>query len=292
LSRRTLAVLALALLFLRPDHARAWGGEGHRVIAAIARSYLTPATRRAVDDLLARDTDPLTAHNMLDAATWADAWRPTHRETSNWHFVDIELDHADLAAACFGFPAAARPVSAGPAQDCVTDRIDAFAAELAAPETPQTERILALKFVLHLVGDVHQPLHAADNHDRGGNCVLLALGASRTVNLHSYWDTAVVEALGPDAETLAAELRRKVTPADRARWSGGDPRTWALETFQVARRTAYALPVAPGCNRDAAPVPLPTSYPAAAQAAAAVQLEKAGVRLATVLNKALARPLP
>jgi hypothetical protein len=225
---------------------------------------------------------------MLSRASWADAWRSSHRETAQWHFVDIELDHPDLRAACFGFPAPAKPASAGPAEDCVVGRINAFAAELADPATLQAEKILALKFLLHFVGDLHQPLHAADNHDHGGNCVRLALGGPRTTNLHSYWDTIVIEALGSDPVALAAALRSQIGPADRARWERGDPKTWAMESFGVARTTGYAINSPPGCAPDAAPVALPAGYDAAAQKAAALQLERAGVRLALVLNRSLA----
>jgi hypothetical protein len=203
--------------------------------------------------------------------------------------VDIEVDRSDPKAACFGYPAPNHPASAGPAQDCIIDRVDAFAAELADPSTPQAERILALKYVLHFVGDLHQPLHAADNHDRGGNCVRLALGGSRTTNLHSYWDTAVVEALGTDPNAVAAKLRTEITPAQIAAWRNGTPRAWAIETHQLAVSAAYWPGAPAGCDRDAVPVSLPTGYDARAREAASLQLKRAGVRLAVVLNRALAR---
>lgn len=209
LLNRTIALLAVAwFIVVLPEPALAWGNEGHEIITAIARSYLTPAARTKIDALLAADGDTLTAPDLLSRSTWADAWRAAgHRETAQWHYADIEVDRPDVKAACFGYPTPDRPASAGPAQDCVIDRVSAFAAELADPSTPQAERILALKYVLHLVGDLHQPLHAADNHDRGGNCVRLALGGSRTTNLHSYWDTAVVKSLGADANVVAAKLQ-------------------------------------------------------------------------------------
>jgi hypothetical protein len=284
------AGLAIAgvLATAAPSAALAWGDEGHEVVAAIAETYFTPLTRAKVDALLAADTDTLTPPDLLSRATWADAYRGAgHRDTAQWHFVDIELDHPDLKSACFGFPAAAKPASAGPAQDCVVDRVGAFAGELGDPATPQPEKLLALKYVLHFVGDLHQPLHASDNHDRGGNCVLLALGGPRTINLHSYWDTAVVQALGLDAKALAAQLRARITPAQAAAWRKGDPRSWAMQSYAVAKSSAY-WPAAPaGCDSHAAPVGLPAGYTARAQEAAAVQLERAGVRLALVLNRAL-----
>ena len=258
------------------------------MIADIARDLLTPAVRAKLDALLAADTDPLTAHDMSAEATWADAYRGAgHRETAQWHFVDIELAKPDLTSACFGFPSAGGLASTGPAQDCVIDKVEEFEAELHAQSTPAPERLLALKFLLHFVGDLHQPLHASDNQDRGGNCVRVALGGSRTTNLHSYWDTTVVQALGADPQSVATALEAQITSADRSTWEQGDPRTWAIESFSMAQTVAYTAYSQPGCDSDAAPITLPPSYPARAQAAAALQLKRAGVRLALELNRAL-----
>jgi hypothetical protein len=279
-------LLALALAVL-PARALAWGYEGHEVVARIARGYLTPAARGRVEALLAADHDTLTAPDMASRATWADAWRGAgHRETAQWHFVDIEIDRPDLRAACFGDPAPARPVSEGPAQDCVVGRIKAFATELADPRTPEPEQILALKYLLHFVGDLHQPLHAADHEDRGGNCVLLALGGPRSVNLHSYWDTVVVGELESNAPALAAKLAARITPAEAAAWRRGGPPDWAMETFRIARARAYWPGVPAGCGEGGAASP-PPGYAAQAREVAALQLEKAGVRLGEVLNRAL-----
>lgn len=285
--RSKLLAAALMTVCALPCSALAWGREGHAVVAQIARGYLTPKAAAAVDALLAADTDVLTSPDLGARASWADAWRKDHRQTTEWHFVDVELDHPDLAAACFGFPASATPASAGPEKDCVIGRLDAFARELADPKTDAAERLLAFKFVLHLVGDLHQPLHAADNQDRGGNCVPLALGGPRTVNLHSYWDTVAVEAIEPDADKLAARLAAQITPAKRKAWEKGDARTWAMESYAVAKSSVYTIGSKPGCANDAVPLPLPAGYDHAAQAAVALQLQKAGVRLALELNRAL-----
>lgn len=268
-----------------PGSAAAWGYEGHKIVAAIARADLTPRAKAVVDALLAADTDPLEPHDMLSAATWADSWRNSHRETAQWHFVDLELSQPDLDAACFGRPPSAVPASAGPAKACIVDRLNAFEAELRDPATPQAERILALKFVLHFVGDIHQPLHAADNQDHGGNCVRLALDGARTTNLHSYWDTGLVTRLGTDPMAVAEKLRSRITPADRKAWAFGAAAGWAAESYGVAKRTAYWPGAPAGCAPEAAPVTLPPGYDATAEAAVALQLEKAGVRLAEVLNR-------
>lgn len=280
------AILTTVLGVAAPVRALAWGYEGHKIVAAIARSYLTPAVQAKVDALLAADSDPLEPHDMLSAATWADGWRRDHRETAPWHFVDLELRGPDLDAACFGHPPSAVPASAGPEKACLVDRLNAFLAELLAPATPQAERILALKFLLHFVGDIHQPLHTADNEDHGGNCVRLAPGSSRSTSLHSYWDTGLITPMGSDPVAVAATLRAAITPAQRASWSAGDTNAWALESYGVARSTVYWAGAPAGCQQDAAAVSLPEGYEERAGAAVKVQLEKAGVRLAWVLNGA------
>ena len=274
------------------SRAHAWGPEGHQVVAAIARSYLTDAVRAKVDAILSADPDTLTGRDMIARANWADAWRDAagHRETAPWHFVDIELDHPDLGTACFDYPNPPGPASAGPAQDCVVDKVDAFVAELGDPATTPAERVLALKYLLHFVGDMHQPLHASDNHDKGGNCVHVTLDGAPPINLHRYWDTNVVEEQDPDPLHLADRLRARITARDRLDWERGTPRDWAMEAFAVARRTAYTIGSSPGCDSPApAPTALSPAYDAAARSAAALQLERGGVRLALVLNRALAR---
>ena len=284
------ALLAATILVL-PTPCLAWGYEGHEIVAEIARAYLTPDVRARVDAMLAADPDTLTGHDMASAATWADVYRNGHRETSQWHFVDQEIDgSADLRAACFGYPAAGRPASSGPAQDCVVDKINEFAAELAAPDTATTERLLALKFVLHFVGDVHQPLHAADNHDRGGNCVSVLLGPSRVVNLHAIWDTVLVNDLGSDPEKVAAELRSHTTPAQVRAWQRGTAADWANESFAVAKTVAYSVKTPSGCSSNPTPIELTRGYEATATSVAALQLSRAGVRLAGLLNQALGEP--
>jgi hypothetical protein len=288
MSIRTLIVTAAFAAAIAPAPALAWGSEGHVLVAAIARDRLTPATRAKVDAILAQDKDRSTPSDMLSRSYWADVWRDHgHRETALWHFADIELDHPDFDAACFGHPASAQPSSDGPAQACVVDRVQAFAAELGDPAMAPAERILALKYVLHFMGDMHQPLHMADNHDHGGNCVLVNLRAPRSASLHSYWDTIVVGELGKDAQAILNRLNGDITPERAAEWSQGDFVSWAKETNAVAVSVAYSFPTLPLCENDRSPVNLPKGYDDRAQAAAATQLERAGVRLAVVLEKAL-----
>jgi hypothetical protein len=270
------------------SEACGWGDLGHKVTALIAYRHLTPKARSALDALLASDTDTLTAPDFASRATWADKYRNAHRETAAWHFIDIEIDHPDINGACFGFPALGntQAASQGPAEDCVVNKIDEFAAELKSTATAPAERLLALKFLIHFVGDVHQPLHAADHDDRGGNCIGLDSRSRRIHNLHAYWDVGVVDALGRSAEQIADQLDANISPQEMQLWTRGTPSDWAMESFEIARRDVYALPSRPTCQVSGA-IALSESYEAQAQQDAAALLLKSAIRLASILNGAL-----
>ncbi len=289
--KRVLSVVLAGLLLGFAGPAAAWGDLGHKVTALIAYRHLTPAARSKLDALLAADTDALTAPDFASRATWADKYRNDHRETAAWHFVDIEIDQPNLTSACFGFPSlgVGQTASAGPPQDCVVDKIGEFEAELRSPATPTAERLLALKFLIHFIGDVHQPLHASDHQDRGGNCIDLSPSPDGfSKNLHSYWDTGVVEMLGPSAAAIAETLDSRITPTQRRGLAVGDAKTWALESFALSRKDVYALPSRPTCEAHGS-IALSDAYQVEAKKDAALQLEKAGIRMAVVLNRTLGR---
>ncbi len=276
--------------FARPAHA--WGDEGHEIIAIIARHYLTPAVAAKVDAMLSSDNaNVLTAHDMALEATWADKLREadldgSRRATREWHFTDIELGDGDQGAACFGHPALPTGIAAYPGipHECAIDKVDQFRRELGDATIPPAERLAALKFLLHLVGDLHQPLHSADDHDRGGNSKHVT-GAGRSRNLHAFWDTAVVIALGRNGNTVAADLLSRITAAQKSAWARGTPASWAAEAFLLAKADAYGRLPAPGADGS---YELDGEYRKGAERDAALQLSRAGVRLAAVLNVALA----
>lgn len=281
---------------LSPGPATAWGNEGHEIIALIAAHYLEAATRAKVAAMLAADPDNLTAHDIASEATWADKYRDSDRngarnryeKTRQWHFVDIELTRPSLDDACFGRPPLPTRVLAanGPARTCVVDKIEQFAHELADPAIDQQERLVALKFLLHLVGDVHQPLHAADDQDAGGNRKGVFAEGLDADNLHRLWDVELVEQLGTDPQRVASDLIANI-PAEQARaWSQGTAVDWAMESFAVARDRAYGLLPPAGA---AGAYTLSQSYIGAATRDVALQLSKAGVRLAFVLHNFLGR---
>jgi hypothetical protein len=279
---------------LAPRPAFAWGDEGHEIIALVAERFLDPAVRERIAAMLAADTDHLTAHDIASEATWADRYRDSDRrgsgqhygQTYQWHFVDIELGDPNLDRACFGHPPlpAGTVASNGPAQACVVDKIEQFAAELADPRTDPEERLVALKFILHLVGDLHQPLHAADDHDAGGNRKRVTADGFRPGNLHHFWDTEWVRRLGDDPREIANALTAAVSDEQRQVWSRGTVSDWAMESFAVARKDAYGLLPEPSTRGFYV---LDARYIEAAVRDVQAQLSRAGVRLAVVFNKVL-----
>jgi hypothetical protein len=290
-SGRALAVVSFLINIGWSCPGFAWGDDGHAVVGLIAQRFLVPVAREKVAALLAADTDPLVAHNIAAASTWADKYRDldqngSRENTRRWHFVDIELAEPDIDWACFGHPTLPRGTLAsnGPALACVVDKIDEFVAELAALDTDPTERIVALKFLLHFVGDLHQPLHASDDHDRGGNDKHVSAPGSKAGTLHHYWDTDFVDRLGTNPKAIAAVLIGQITSTDARNWSRGSPEEWAMESYRVAKDDAYGRlpsPNYPGSYR------LTDEYVALATRDVAVQLSRAGVRLAWLLNKAV-----
>ncbi|WP_147418246.1 S1/P1 nuclease [Salinisphaera sp. Q1T1-3] len=289
MSRRALRLLwcsMLGLAALATPPAMAWGPQGHALVADIASAHLAPETRTAVTRLLAIEN----RQRLDEIAAWPDAIRSDRPETGAWHYVDIPraATHYDKRRDC-------------PAGRCVVTQIAHFAAILGDRHQPSTDRLVALKFLVHFVGDVHQPLHAADDNDKGGNTVQLTYFGRRT-NLHRIWDSAIVDrALGlhvgpqfqialPATRTAARTLDDMITAAERNRWRAGiDARhieraavRWANQSHRLARTTAYGkLPAAPRRDWSA-------GYQRQAWPVARRQLQRAGIRLADVLNAELA----
>ena len=113
---------------------------------------------------------------------------------------------------------------------------------MSLPATADSERLLALKFLLHFVGDLHQPLHAADDHDAGGTEEPDVAEGFHPGNLHHYWDIEFVERLGTDPRRVAASLIGQISDAQRQEWASGKPADWAMEAFALARSDARARP--------------------------------------------------
>lgn len=263
------------LLLVRPAGTplSAWGAQGHHVVARLAWALMTVPTRSAVTALLGGGQDV-----FVSSSTWADEIRPSRPETANWHFVDIPVDqdHYDPTRDC-------RP---SPHGDCVIAEIARARAELADTARPTSLKAESLKFLIHFVGDIHQPLHAIDNHDRGGNDVRVTAlrdAAGRTTSLHAVWDTGLINL---SDETEAAQASRllaalKAHPIDASL----DVVHWAEESHTVAVEVAYHYPTFSPTGPTTDPVTLNADYRSAALVAIDLQLERAGARLAALLNQ-------
>ena len=236
----------------------AWGYPAHRLIAAIAATRLNAATSRAVAALAG---DESLAH----LSTWADEIRPQRPDTKRWHYVDIPRSASTYVAA--------RDCARLDEGDCLLAALDRSAAVLRSRTTSFDERRDALRWLVHLVGDLHQPLHCTDDDDAGGNRIAVRfLGSSR--NLHAVWDGDLLDA----AISATPGFRSRVVAAARALPAA---RTvtfvgWALETHAVGAAHVYGD--LPADRRLAA------SYVVAHAPIVERQLARAGARLGDVLN--------
>lgn len=290
--------MATLLLLLCCNPVYAWGDKGHQVIALIAWHYLSPTTRDQIDTLLRGDDSGLTATDFVSESTWADAYRDSDRNTNKtryeqtrrWHYINLKLAHPDFNKACYGSPSlkSQQAASRGPSKACISDKVEQFAAELASPSISIAERRLALQFLIHLVGDLHQPLHVGDNDDGGGNEINVTAKGFKRGTLHRYWDNAVVSKLGRKSESIARKLIEQTGQEQQRQWQRGTPRDWTMETFFVARDIAYAQIPTYAHTHDVMGIhALDEIYTEAAKNAAAQQLIKAGIRLAALLEMCL-----
>ena len=253
-------LLPILLTFSAPAHA--WGPQGHEIAARIAADNLTPAAHLRISQLLGGDAPAL----MVLDSNWADEVRTDRPQTAGWHYVNIEIGARgyDSRRDCAG-------------DNCVVRQIERDIGLLRDPRAPHAARLDAFRFLIHFVADLHQPLHAADRRDKGGNSVNVLQGRRRS-NLHRVWDQDVVAALGPDSMRVAAGIERDMTSANKARMMAGTPADWANESFQIASREIYArIPVG-------GPVRLPRDYANREKIVVQQQLLRAGLRLASILN--------
>jgi hypothetical protein len=280
------AALAAGLLLLAQG-ALAWGPQGHRSIGAIADRLLTPAAHDAVLQLLENDRDkfgnPSGRTTLESVSVWADEIRGTPADHPSWHYDDVPVcGSEEKARYC-------------PDGQCNTEELKRLTAVLGDTRAPARERNEALKWVVHLVGDIHQPLHAADNGDHGGNLVPVALEGVHTrgrENLHRAWDNDLVllalharnrQQPPRDIDALAAEaanLEREV--------GQGTPDSWARESNNLARNVAYHYPGFACNSRPSGLVMLDAAYLDQAGVVVRERLLLAGARLAAVFNQALA----
>ena len=271
--------ISALLLVLFSGAAFAWAGQGHRLTGELAQRQLTPAARAEVARLLAGEPEP----TLAGVANWADLLRDADparfKRTSRWHYINAKGGGCafDVARDC-------------PGGDCVVAAIEAQLAILADRGRPLAERRDALKFVVHLVGDVHQPMHAGNREDSGGNRFQVSLrtrlppeayardkyvdGVMGT-NLHAVWDYYVLgeSLLGNRAYATLLQARHWPPPGT----SPGTPLSWAGESCALI--DAWGLYPATHV--------IGNEYGAAMRPLAERRVQQGAWRLAMLLNAAL-----
>ncbi len=266
--KRILAPALLALssaLVAAPSTALAWGATGHRMVARLAAQQLTPQARARIDALLAGEPDP----TLAGIANWADELRGKDpglgKATARWHYVNL-ADHD-----CDYDPP--RDCADG---NCAIAAIEHQTAILADANQSRDARLQALKFVVHLVGDVHQPLHAGYARDKGGNDVQVHFDGQGT-NLHTLWDSRMLVSTGRSEQAYLAHLRSLPRPTLATMVLPPPAAAWAEQSCRVVTRPDF-YPRRAKLDQAYVDKHLPI---------AERQLRAGGVALAAVLNKAL-----
>ena len=273
--------LLLALLFAASP-ASAWWEYGHETVARIAELNVAPATRAQLRRLLRQsallDTPTCPASTLAEASYWPDCIKRLDDRfsyASPWHYQNVDVCRPfDQESACRD-------------GNCVSAQIERNARLLADRALPARERLMALAFLVHFVGDLHQPLHAGDRGDLGGNRMRISYGLIPT-NLHAAWDGYIAERgisePVPDAAGILAEL----SDADKVAMRGGTVTDWARESWEASRQFAYGIVMSDPCG------PVPAERPVITEEItrrlvpiARRQVARGGLRLARLLDEAL-----
>jgi hypothetical protein len=279
-TRGTLAFAILVLIAVSQVRGRAWSAQGHRLVALLAAERLTPLAHRNVVWLLAPET-------LADVSSWADRMVDSQHQTFFWHFLNIppEATSYDRNRDCPRQPGVDEGGRGDAWRDCAVDRILYNQARLADATLDRADRAIALKYLVHFVGDLHQPFHAL-GVGHGGNDVKISIFGSdtcgnRPCNLHELWDSSLIAHRNLDDARYVTALNARIRQNG---WEGrppGGPVDWAMQSHDLGNPALLK----PGANADEA-------YYRAHIAVVDERLALAGVRLATVLNQILVAPPP
>jgi len=240
--------------FLIPLPCFAWDATAHQTVAWIAQSRLTPEAKQVVDRLLAQEP----GSTLINITSWADEHRSS--ENTRWHYVNFPRHtcHYQAARDC-------------PDGECVVAKIDSLNATLHSGAS-DPEKLLALKFLVHLVGDVHQPLHAGFGYDKGGNRYQVQYLGEPT-NLHALWDYDMVEQFHLNPEQLAQTiLSRHADQLQDITLDGGAAR-WAEQSCTIVIKPGFYPPHK-----------VPSAYLQKYAPVMELRILQGGVRLAEMLN--------
>jgi S1/P1 Nuclease len=254
--------LSLSVLILIVSAALlSWGVIGHRTVGKIAENHLSPQAKAAVRELLGDTT-------LADVSTWPDEVRsqPAYRHTGPWHYLDLPLglSFSDFDAKVKGMT-----------QENVYSALQQQEQLLGSASSTRREKVEALKFVVHFVGDLHQPMHVSREEDKGGNTIQLNYDGSGT-NLHALWDSKLIEHQGLTYEQMASTYDH-ATPAQIKQWQSDPVMQWIWESYQASTKLYAEVDAMKTRAID-------DSYYQAHIAIIQDRIEKAGIRLAGVLN--------
>jgi len=285
------AILAALAAVWTPAQAFAWGPEGHRMIGDIASRYLSPSARAEVLALLKYDRladgQPSGRRSLGEVANWADEIKDYKwgRRMASWHYDDVPL--------CPG----ARQTTRCRNGRCASAQLKRQIEILGNEKARRGQRNEALKWIVHLIGDIHQPLHASNRADRGGNRVQVSFFGERdnppygSINLHTIWDFHILRRLLAERGGERALVSAPVTGEEKIAWEKGSMSDWIAESHRIAGEFVYPmLPVSSSCSRKIpGVVEIGQTYYAQAAPVIEIQIRKAGIRLARVLNEVLGR---
>lgn len=271
---------ALVLMFAPLAPAQAYWEYGHETVAQIAQANMSPLARANMQRLLRAapmlGTPKCAMRNIGEVSVWADCIKSDRVRwgyTNSWHYQNVDVCKPfDLKSACAD-------------GNCVSAQIDRNFALLANKSLPAHVRLEALAFLVHFVGDIHQPLHAGDRSDRGGNDLKTTYGVMPGYNLHSVWDGLLADR----AISATPVIVRTFSPAEKTAVEQGNVRSWSEENWAVSKEIAYprAMDRDPCGAKPTAPVVIDEADVTAARAALRQQVERGGIRLARLLDTAL-----
>ena len=265
-------LLAALLLLTCSAPAFAWGRQGHRLVALVAEEHLSPIARENVHALLHTET-------LADVASWADVYRPLETQTAEWHYVNIPAGAGtyNRDRDCPVQPGVTLGAANDVWRDCVVDRILFFEARVADVQLDPPDRAIALKYLVHLIGDLHQPLHTYGPLQGGNGITTVTFSATQCgkypCSLHSAWDSGLIEHRGLSTSAYDALLEKEILATHETAGTD-DPAAWAAESNAAV--AAALLPVGGAVDEAYYTREIPVVNH---------QLELAGLHLAAVLNR-------
>jgi S1/P1 Nuclease len=261
-------ILSLCTLFVTAIVLISWGVTGHRTIGRIAANHLSPQASAAVRELLGNET-------LAEASTWADEVRnqPDYKHTGPWHYINLPLGLTE--------PEFEKTVK-GMTQENVYSALLQQEQVLGSTASSKEQKIEALKFIVHFVGDLHQPMHVSREEDKGGNTIQVNYAGVGT-NLHALWDSKLLDHLGLDDQQLAQKVDQ-VSSAQVTAWQNDPLIKWIWESYEISSKLYAEIDAMNGRSID-------DSYYQAHIQIVQQRIEMAGVRLAGVLNRIFASGL-